>query len=399
MFETSKKLTQFTTRTMSFGLTPQRSDAQVRNFRAGSTFTTTRNVCDVLAAGAVVAGSINGVRDIMGDVITTEGDLVVGDEAGTATRLPLGSTGTVLTSNGTTAVWEPSSGVITTPGDLIVGNVSGEAARLPVGSSNTVLTSNGTTAAWAPPASVTTTQGDLIVGGVSGVPTRLAIGAATSALTSNGTTAQWQAPVITTQGDLIVGGVSGAPTRLPVGVTARVLTSNGTDPQWAPSGAATSGLAVQYDNVVMGTGDAGMLWLGSTSLTVVGSYTVTSLVNDTAYIIPGSDANQSWFQFVLPGTYLIEFSTTVIPHASDVVTMGMRFSTIGQIPFPASFTLMGTTSILPVNNTSQTPQCLVGRALHTAVANETFGIAITTPSSGAVIFGSYGAVLTVRPQF
>ncbi len=383
---------------MSFGLTPQRADAEVRNLRAGSTFTTTRSVCDVLEANAIVAGSINGMRDIMDDVITTEGDLVVGDVAGQPTRLPLGSGGTVLTSNGTTAVWEPSPEVITTEGDLIVGDALGEPARLPVGTSGSVLTSDGTTAAWEPPASVTTTQGDLIVGGASGGPTRLPLGGDTSGLTSNGTTAQWQAPVITTQGDLIVGGVSGVPARLPLGASARVLTSDGTTPQWAPFGAASAGLAVQYDTLVFGNGFTGVIWIGSSSLTLSGSYVVTSSTNDTAYIIPGSSGSQSWFQFVLPGPYLIEFSTTVIPVALQDVSLLLTVAAGGGVPFSGDSILMATTSIFPAN-VDNTPQCLVGRVVHTAVANETFGISITTPDFNGASFGSYGAVLTVRPQF
>ena len=39
------------------------------------------------------------------DVVTTQGDLVIGDGSGDASRLALGTNGQVLTSNGTTAVW------------------------------------------------------------------------------------------------------------------------------------------------------------------------------------------------------------------------------------------------------------------------------------------------------
>jgi len=40
-----------------------------------------------------------------GSVITTEGDLIVGDVAGNESRLPIGAPGAVLTSDGTTASW------------------------------------------------------------------------------------------------------------------------------------------------------------------------------------------------------------------------------------------------------------------------------------------------------
>jgi hypothetical protein len=43
------------------------------------------------------------------DVITTEGDLVVGDGSGEESRLPIGADTYVLTSNGTTAQWQPNT--------------------------------------------------------------------------------------------------------------------------------------------------------------------------------------------------------------------------------------------------------------------------------------------------
>ena len=45
--------------------------------------------------------------------ITTTGDLIIGNGTNTATRLPIGTNGYVLTSNGTTATWQASSGGVT----------------------------------------------------------------------------------------------------------------------------------------------------------------------------------------------------------------------------------------------------------------------------------------------
>jgi hypothetical protein len=45
------------------------------------------------------------IDDKQADVVTTQGDLIVADASGDAARLALGTTGQVLTSNGTTAVW------------------------------------------------------------------------------------------------------------------------------------------------------------------------------------------------------------------------------------------------------------------------------------------------------
>jgi hypothetical protein len=45
--------------------------------------------------------------------ITTAGDLILGNGSNSATRLAIGANGYVLTSNGTTASWQASSGVTT----------------------------------------------------------------------------------------------------------------------------------------------------------------------------------------------------------------------------------------------------------------------------------------------
>ena len=62
-------------------------------------------------AGIATAGDLAAKQD---DVLTTQGDLVIGDASGDASRLAIGDSGRVLTSNGTTATWETASGGITT---------------------------------------------------------------------------------------------------------------------------------------------------------------------------------------------------------------------------------------------------------------------------------------------
>jgi hypothetical protein len=57
-----------------------------------------------------------------------------------------------LSSNAQDQIDGKQADVITTQGDLIVGNGSGDAARVAIGTNGYVLTSNGTTAAWAAPA-------------------------------------------------------------------------------------------------------------------------------------------------------------------------------------------------------------------------------------------------------
>tara|TARA_R110000782_G_scaffold57751_1_gene121098 strand:- start:562 stop:1341 length:780 start_codon:yes stop_codon:yes gene_type:complete len=57
--------------------------------------------------------------------ITTEGDLIVGDNTGQAERLALGADGTVLKSDGTTAVWSTPSATDKTWEVLASGTISG----------------------------------------------------------------------------------------------------------------------------------------------------------------------------------------------------------------------------------------------------------------------------------
>lgn len=64
--------------------------------------------------GDAVDATVDGIETIANaaqpNVITTEGDLVVGDASGDPVRLPIGAMGTVLTSDGDTAEWAATSG-------------------------------------------------------------------------------------------------------------------------------------------------------------------------------------------------------------------------------------------------------------------------------------------------
>lgn len=67
------------------------------------------NTTSLLTATDVQAAIDELVVDIstkQDDVITTQGDLVIGDASGDAIRLPIGANGALLQSNGTTASWQ-----------------------------------------------------------------------------------------------------------------------------------------------------------------------------------------------------------------------------------------------------------------------------------------------------
>lgn len=58
----------------------------------------------------VTSGIQSQINSKQADVITTEGDVIVGDNSGDAVRLAIGGVGTVLTSNGTVASWSSPAG-------------------------------------------------------------------------------------------------------------------------------------------------------------------------------------------------------------------------------------------------------------------------------------------------
>lgn len=95
--------------------------------------------------------------------ITTTGDLIIGNGTNSATRLPIGTNGYVLTSNGTTATWSVSAGGVTsfsagttglTPSTATTGAVTlagtlavangGTGVTTSTGSGNTVLSTSPT---------------------------------------------------------------------------------------------------------------------------------------------------------------------------------------------------------------------------------------------------------------
>lgn len=84
--------------------------------------------------------------------VTTEGDLIVGDAGGDETRLAIGTTGQILTSNGTTATWADNNALQATifdaEGDLIYATGADTAARLPRGTDGQVLTATATSIGW-----------------------------------------------------------------------------------------------------------------------------------------------------------------------------------------------------------------------------------------------------------
>jgi hypothetical protein len=99
---------------------------------------TTPDDTDLVKDGAAA------IRTLGSSIDTSFVDL----KGGTTGQVLTKASGTDLDFNFTT----PAGSPITTEGDLIIGDASGDAVRLPIGSAGTVLTSDGDTADWAAPA-------------------------------------------------------------------------------------------------------------------------------------------------------------------------------------------------------------------------------------------------------
>lgn len=228
----------------------------------------------------VAIGSGGGGGGGFSNPMSGYGDLIYGAASGTATRLPAGTAGQVLQTNGvgSAPTWiTPAANPMTGVGDMLYGTTGGTPARLAPGTAGMLLATDGTSGApyWTsapatdqsdlplaigtPAAGTTakfadqghihgtplTTEGDLLVYGASGL-TRIAIGASGTVLTSNGSgnVPTWQtvsgggggmSNPMTAEGDLIYGASSGTATRLAAGTAGQFLQTDGTAgaPVWA----------------------------------------------------------------------------------------------------------------------------------------------------------------------
>lgn len=92
--------------------------------------------------------------------ITTTGDLIIGNGAGSATRLPIGTNGYVLTSNGTTATWAASTGGVTSFSGGTTGLTPSTATTGAITLGGTLAIANGGTNGSATPTAGAVAFGD-----------------------------------------------------------------------------------------------------------------------------------------------------------------------------------------------------------------------------------------------
>ena len=214
------------------------------------------------SASSTITWSVPGQVAFSGPTspITSTGDLIVGNGVNSATRLPIGSNGYVLTSNGTTATWSASTGGVTsfsagttglTPNTATTGAVSlagtlavtngGTGVTTSTGSGNNVLSTSPTlvTPVLGTPTSVTLTNG-------TGLP--LTSGVTGTLPIANGGTNSTATP---TSGGIGYG-TGTAHAYSSAGTAGQVLTSNGSSaPTWATASSDTVGFKNRIINGAM----------------------------------------------------------------------------------------------------------------------------------------------------
>lgn len=197
-------------------------------------------------------GATGPTGDSGADVVTTKGDLIIGDDAGAPMRLPVGPDGYVPKANSAVtggiewAVDSTGAGATTLDGKGQVQGHDGSAnATIAAGADGQLLVADSSDPEGAAFLSL---QGD-----VTGPATATAVG---------------DISVITTRGDLLVGNASGNAGRLALGASGRVLSSDGTDPiyvAYAGDVTGTPGASTVVDLTISGESTNDLLAFNGTS--------------------------------------------------------------------------------------------------------------------------------------
>lgn len=294
--------------------------------------------------------------------ITAQGDMIVGDNTGTASTLAKGTDDQVLRMNGDDPQWETPGTMIDQDSDNV--NITGGAIDGVAISNGTVTgatITGGTVSGLTAPIAIAdggtgqttktaafdglsplTTQGDILThDGTNNV--RLALGNAGQVLKVNGTGdglvwANDAGTALTTRGDLLTRDATDE-VRLPIGTPGQVLQVNagGTDPEWATlgtmsaqnanavniTGGTISGLATP---LAVASGGTGLNALGTAnySLSVNGAGNALTwglndrLDNKHFAITANTDLNT----ILTPGTYCCESGATTDTLLNKPSTIG-----------------------------------------------------------------------------
>jgi len=319
-----------------------------------------------------------------------------------ATGLPLstGVTGTLPIANGGTGQTTASAAFnalspITSTGDLILGNGVNSATRLAIGTNGYVLTSNGTTASWqASSGGVTTFQTSL-----SGLTPNTATSGAVTLAGTLGATSGGTGQSTYTTGDILYASATNTLSKLAAGTNGYILTLASGVPSWAANSATgasfnvtdftatagqttftvtyTVGLVEVYRNGVK-LAIADYTASNGTTIVLATGANVGDVIEVIAFASVNTAATISYDTFSGTGSQ-VAFTMSVTPANSQSVVVAIS----GVVQDPGNYTVSGTTLTfstappLGTNNIScrylALPTTTTGTA---AVINATNGIII-----------------------
>ena len=219
------------------------SQVPVITTNAGGQVTTVTNTSIAIAGSQITSGVVSIANGGTGQStasaafnalspITVEGDLIIGNGTNSATRLAVGANGYILTSNGTTAVWNPAPSSMVYPGAGIPNSTgSAWATSYSVSGTGDVALTNSpvfTTPNLGTPSAVTLTN-------AAGLPLNTGV-TGTLGVANGGTGA-----TSLTANNVILGNGTSAVQVVAPGTSGNVLTSNGTT--WVSSAPAATGVS------------------------------------------------------------------------------------------------------------------------------------------------------------
>ena len=359
--------------------------------------------------------------------ITSTGDLIIGNGTNSATRLAIGTSGYVLTSNGTTASWAASSGGVSSFSAGTTGFTPNSATTGAIVLSGTLNIANGGTGITSFGTGVQTALGQNVTGSGSIVlatsPTLVtpALGTPSSATLTNATglplttgvtgtlpignggTGQTTASAafnalspITSTGDLILGSGVNTATRLAIGSNGYVLTSNGTTASWTALPANVSSFSAGTTGFTPNSATSGAVTLsgtlnianGGTGITSFGTGVQTALgqnVTGSGSIVLATSPTLVTPTLGVASATSINKVTITAPATGSTLTLadGSTLATSGA--YSLTLTTTATTNVtLPTSGT------LVNTAVTTLSSLVSIGTITTGTWNASVISVAYG---------
>ena len=311
---------------------------------------------NIVATNAQISGSIDSATTATHLANGSTGSIPYQTNVGRTGFIPIGTTGTVLVSDGTTATWKASSAISASTastatnlargvrGSIPYQTNTGTTDFIPIGTTGTVLVSDGTTATWKAQSTLSvgtaTTATHLVGGALGSIPYQtntgttgfIPIGSQGQILVSDGTTATWSTASIslsvssaTTATNLAGGATGSIPYQtntgttkfISIGSTSSLLVSDGTTATWKAPTTISVNTATYATNISNNNYSSGFqIAYNSDSVTTkfANSATTTGTFlkysGDSAYPFIWDTVSQGGVTSVNPGTGTAVSSTT-----------------------------------------------------------------------------------------